>query len=331
MYASVGEVSTLTIPAVWNQAILGLTARSQRADSRFIAYWLRHFAPIAISQANVATQANLGADQVMNFPFPDLDVNQQRRIADFLDDRIALIDQIIAERQRHSTLVDDLLAAQRARQFENAEAQEWPQVRLAALCSFFSDGDWIESPYITDEGIRLIQTGNIGVGTYREQGFRYISEETFDELRCTAVIPGDVLISRLAGPVARACLCPDMGRMIASVDVTIARPTTALDPEYLVQFLSSPKHLADATEAARGSTMQRVSRSQLGSFRIPVAPLDRQRAIASELYQCARDADQLRTSLDKSCTLLEEYKQSLITAAVTGELDVTTASTTIPE
>ena len=68
----------------------------------------------------------------------------------------------------------------------------------------FVDGDWIESPYITSDGIRLIQTGNIGIGEYREKGFRYISERTFAALRCTEFQPGDVLICRLGEPVARA-------------------------------------------------------------------------------------------------------------------------------
>src|SRR5690242_4408534 len=72
----------------------------------------------------------------------------------------------------------------------------------------FVDGDWIETPYITDEGLRLIQTGNIGVGSYKEQGFRYISPQTFLELGCTEVHPNDVLICRLAEPVGRACLAP---------------------------------------------------------------------------------------------------------------------------
>ncbi len=40
----------------------------------------------------------------------------------------------------------------------------------------FVDGDWIEAPFITDEGIRLIQTGNVGIGRYREQGYRYVSD-----------------------------------------------------------------------------------------------------------------------------------------------------------
>ena len=32
----------------------------------------------------------------------------------------------------------------------------------------FVDGDWIESPYITDNGYRLVQTGNVGIGKYKE-------------------------------------------------------------------------------------------------------------------------------------------------------------------
>ncbi|MCE2451319.1 MAG: restriction endonuclease subunit S, partial [Nitrospinae bacterium] len=70
----------------------------------------------------------------------------------------------------------------------------------------FVDGDWIESPYITSDGIRLIQTGNIGEGEYKEKGFRYISEETFKHFGCTEIEPGDILICRLGEPVARACL-----------------------------------------------------------------------------------------------------------------------------
>ena len=95
----------------------------------------------------------------------------------------------------------------------------------------FTDGDWIESPYIRDQGIRLIQTGNIGVGEYREQGFRYINEETFRDFGCTEVVPGDVLICRLADPVGRACRAPDLGgRMITSVDVCILKPGAMLMP-----------------------------------------------------------------------------------------------------
>src|SRR5207237_1224407 len=120
-----------------------------------------------------------------------------------------------------------------------------PLKRLADHAGgLFTDGDWIESPFITDEGVRLVQTGNIGIGLYKEQGFRYVSEETFVSLRCTEVRSDDVLICRLADPVGRACLAPDLGcKMIASVDVAILRPSSEHDRRFLTYYLSSDSYL----------------------------------------------------------------------------------------
>lgn len=104
----------------------------------------------------------------------------------------------------------------------------------------FTDGDWIESPYITDTGVRLIQTGNVGVGEYREQGYRYVSAETFEELKCSEVMPNDVLICRLAEPVGRACMAPDLGvRMITAVDNCILKPSSTNDARFIVYELSA--------------------------------------------------------------------------------------------
>jgi type I restriction enzyme S subunit len=52
----------------------------------------------------------------------------------------------------------------------------------------FDDGDWIESEHITDDGIRFVQTGNIGVGKFIEkEDKKYIFEASFDLLRCKEI------------------------------------------------------------------------------------------------------------------------------------------------
>ena len=72
-------------------------------------------------------------------------------------------------------------------------------MRLEEICTVFTDGDWIESKDQSDDGIRLVQTGNIGEGIYLEKEARakYISEETFEKLKCTEIFPGDILVSGL--------------------------------------------------------------------------------------------------------------------------------------
>lgn len=104
-------------------------------------------------------------------------------------------------------------------------------MRLEDICTVFTDGDWIESKDQSESGIRLVQTGNIGEGTYLEKEARakYISEGTFDKLKCTEIFSGDILVSRLPEPVGRACIVPEKAeRMITAVDCTICRPNESL-------------------------------------------------------------------------------------------------------
>lgn len=59
----------------------------------------------------------------------------------------------------------------------------WPLEKLDSLCEVFTDGNWIESKNQSREGIRLIQTGNIGEGEFKDRRdkARFISENTFNE------------------------------------------------------------------------------------------------------------------------------------------------------
>ena len=185
----------------------------------------------------------------------------------------------------------------------------------------FVDGDWIESPFIRSEGIRLIQTGNIGTGSYREKGFRYIDENTFNEFGCTEFQPNDVLICRLGEPVGRACLAPRLGvRMITSVDVCILKPREDVVGAYVVYAMSSPQYLGWVDSLVRGSTRDRVSRSMLGSFPIPLPPRSEQVAIVQFLDHADARIRRYIRAKQKLIKLLEEEKQAIIHSAVTRGL-----------
>ena len=185
----------------------------------------------------------------------------------------------------------------------------------------FTDGDWIESPHIVAEGVRLIQTGNIGVGCYREQGFRYVSEDTFYQLGCTEVTTGDVLICRLAGPVGRACVAPALdSRMITSVDVCILKLRSGIDARFIVYALSSAGYLGFMDSVCRGGTRDRVSRSFLSSVRLPVPSLSEQTIIVSVLDRKTAQIDVLVSEQQQLIKLLDEKRRSIISHAVTRGL-----------
>jgi type I restriction enzyme S subunit len=163
----------------------------------------------------------------------------------------------------------------------------WSIGAIKDLADYFIDGDWIEAPFIKDSGIRLIQTGNVGIGSFLDKPHsqRFISNQTFGILRCKPVRAGDILICRLADPVGRACIVPDfIGPAITAVDCTIFRPNLKLlDPRFGVHWFSSQQHLRVASDRSGGSTRKRISRRNLGSLLVPLPSIGEQRTITDAL------------------------------------------------
>ena len=135
---------------------------------------------------------------------------------------------------------------------------------IKSISTLIVDGDWIESKDQASEGIRLVQTGNVGIGEYLDKPSRakYISEETFARLKCTELACGDVLISRLPDPIGRACRVPNnLGRAITAVDCTIIRLNSdKCDAEYFVQYTQSELYQNRLSQFFAGSTRTRISR-----------------------------------------------------------------------
>jgi type I restriction enzyme, S subunit len=204
-----------------------------------------------------------------------------------------------------------------------AHFQKLPIIAIARKNGgVFIDGDWIESKDISDSGIRYLTTGNVGLGEFRYQGSGYITEGTFSKLRCTEVLPGDILVSRLNVPIGRACLVPDLGeRMVTSVDNVIIRPCAEFNRKFLVYLFSTKHHLEMMTNLARGTTMLRISRSALGRFRVQVPPQKEQIEIANFLDNEIGLIDSLTEKKNRFIALLKEKRVAVITHAVTKGID----------
>lgn len=192
----------------------------------------------------------------------------------------------------------------------------WKITLLKDACKVFADGDWIESKDQSSDGIRLVQTGNIGFGYFRdkEDKSRYISEETFFRLKCTEILPGDLLVSRLPDPVGKSCIIPEINsRMITGVDCTIIRPNDNLSSEFLCYYQMSNQYLNDVQSGVSGATRQRISRKNLGLIEIPIPPLTEQQSIVAILDEAfaaiAKAKANAEQNLKNAKELLESYLQ----------------------
>lgn len=180
--------------------------------------------------------------------------------------------------------------------------QNWEYKKLGDVVSFVADGDWIESRHQSENGFRLIQTGNVGNGFFKAKDDKphYISEETFKELGCTEIFEGDCLVSRLPDPIGRACIIPNVGvRMITAVDCTIIRFKDSFFSKFFVYYTRSKHYKKEIEKKTTGSTRKRISRKNLESVSIPIPPLAEQQRIVGEL-------DLLTGIIDKQNAQLKE-------------------------
>jgi type I restriction enzyme S subunit len=267
--------------------------------------------------------AHLTKENLLRVPIPVPTQAEQEAMASALDDvdhLITILEQLIAKKQaiKHGMMRELLTGKTRLPGFK----EPWSNVPLIELANgrrdLFNDGDWIETPHIAATGNRLLQTGNIGVGRLTDAGKRrYISDESFEKLRCKEVVPGDILICRLAAPAGRACLVPEIGerRMLTSVDVTIFRPDeTKADRRYLVAVMSTPWWLKEVAERSAGSTRTRIARSEMGRIQVSLPT----RAEQSRIADVISDADSEVDALYARLALAEAVKQGMMQALLTG-------------
>ena len=173
------------------------------------------------------------------------------------------------------------------------------RVELSSLCETFIDGDWIEAKDQAEDGIRLIQTGNVGVGVFKDKGdkARYISEDTFKRLNCTEVKNGDILVSRLPDPVGRACIIPEgLGKTITAVDCTIIRLADKILSKFFIAFTNTPDYAMQIKKVLSGTTRLRVSRANLGKIQVPLPAIQKQ----IEFVSIAEQADKSKFTRLKS-------------------------------
>ena len=178
----------------------------------------------------------------------------------------------------------------------------WEIKPFSEICYSIEDGDWIEKKDQSDSGIRLVQTGNVGVGQYRDKSdkSKFISEETFKRLKCTEIVAGDVLISRLPDPVGRACILPPLKtKCITAVDCSILKlKPNEIVPSWFIYYTQSEAYFSSVRAECSGTTRDRITRKKLSIITIPIPSLYEQQRIVDILDKEFEKIDRLKSNAE---------------------------------
>jgi type I restriction enzyme S subunit len=206
-------------------------------------------------------------------------------------------------------------------------AWQWKTIRdLVGNDGVFVDGDWIESKDQDPSGdVRLIQLADVGDGVYRDKSDRFMTRQRADQLRCTFLMQGDVLIARMPDPLGRACVFPgDEKSAVTVVDVAIVRSTNGtFDHRWLVYFLNAYPFRSAVEALQAGSTRKRISRGNLATIPLPVPPLLEQHQIVAEIDKQFTRLDAGIAALQRVQANLKRYRATVLKSACEGRLTLT--------
>lgn len=354
-----GSLATVGASAVWHGDLDGVTCfqntllrlrpRDGRTDGRFLGWWARsahgsgRFASIA-SGANIY---HLSAQRVRALPLDLPSVEEQWRIADFLDAETTRMSRLAkTHRQTVETLHERRRAAieQFVTGLEHRDRRSsglpwveslprhWETVKLTLLARMGSGHTPSRSrPELwVDPKIPWITTGE--VGQVRDDRLEDITS-TRECVSAAGIAksgaelhPADtVVLCRTASAGFSGVMGVDMA---TSQDFVTWTCGTRLCPYYLLWCLRAmrPDLLG---RLATGSTHKTIYVPDLQALRVPVPPMGEQHAIVDAIRESNSRIDQLVDAIDHQLDLLTERQHALITAAVTGIFDVAAGKTSL--
>ncbi|OSP25917.1 hypothetical protein B7767_41945 [Streptomyces sp. 13-12-16] len=296
-----------------------------RLEPRYLLHALRGMAPDLKRVATGSTHKTIYMPDIeqLRVPLPPLD--EQRRIAGFLDAETARIDNLASLRSRQLRLIEERRGSSLNAAFSR---HGYAPTRLKYLLSSRPRYGVLVPQFIEGEGVRFIRVNDLLDLPGRSATLRTIPEELSAQYARTITRTGDVLLS-VVGTMGRSAIVPpdlegaNIARAVASL-----RPRPNVSAELISAWLTTPDFLRQATDATSSDTAQpTLGMEDLSNFRLfwPTSSVD-QADLLHTVQATQRNFSSLASAFHRQSLLLAERRQALITAAVTGQLDVTTAS-----
>lgn len=305
----------------------------------YIAYCL--LSKAALDQVDLAktraAQPHLNAEDLGEVRISLPPIDEQRRIADFLDAETARIDALVEQKRRVVALIEERVQALVNKVTPGAMVSGvdgrpigitgMQCVRLGAIAEVHggftmdagrdTSGDSVTLPYLR---VANVQDGALALDDVKEVTLpRALAK------RCT-LRRGDVLMTEGGDPdkLGRGTVWPgDIELCLHQNAIFAVRPNPQLLPEYLA-LVTRTRYARAYFEmtASKATGIAHTSTTKITSFRVPMRTIADQRDVILDIQEALARIDALRAPAERQLALLAERKQALITAAVTGGITV---------
>lgn len=294
-------------------------------NSRFLNYLFRSLPYTALftklSRGVRPSQIEIDNDGLQVLPVVLPEHRKQHLIADHLDRETSRFEALIAKKRR---MIELLLEHESALTDELVWRTPYPQVPLKRLVpedrkimyGIVLPGENMES------GVLLVKGGDVKPGRLRPDLLSRTDVEIERRYVRSRLKAGDLLFAIRGGIGDVEITPPTISGANITQDVARISPGPQVDPSWLLYALRSTSTQRDVLRRITGATIRGINIEELERIQLPLPPLSVQREVVEHLQRKLTPSELIRNRLRRQADLLTEHRQALITAAVTGELEL---------
>ena len=286
------------------------------------------------------TVKHLSSGQVRNIrvAFPPTQEERQAIIS-FLDSETSKIDALVAEQERLMVLLKEKRQAVISHAVTEgldpnvpmkASAVEWlgnvPAAWNVKRLKYIAAGVTVgvvvmPSQYYAEEGIPALRSLNVREMAISMDDVVYFDRASNEMLSKSMLHTDDLVVVRTGKPGTTAVIGPELDGANC-IDLILIRRSPHFVSRFVAYVMNSEVCRVQYEAGAEGAIQQHFNIETAGNLRMPVPPLDEQEAIVAFLDAKIGTLDALTAEAERAINLLGERRAALISAAVTGKIDV---------
>ena len=324
-----------------------LVMRPVDVEPRFLRYvflW-RYFVEEVDASTAGSRMPRAEWDLVGNIPVPVPELSMQSVIANYLDRETARLDALVATKERVLALLSEKRRALITRTVTcgldpdatlrdsgipwlGASPAHWEIWKLGHSASVGngSTPNRGNGAYWTDGTIPWLNSSVVNE-TEAKKADQFVTDLALRECHLPLVRSGSVLVAITGqGKTRGQAVVLSFNATINQHLAYISPDHSRLDPWFLRWTLFSAYGFLRSISDDTGGTKGALTCEDIASVRVPIPPIDEQRAIVAHIANETSKLDELRTATERTMALLKERRAALIAGAVTGRIDIRATS-----
>lgn len=268
-------------------------------------------------------------------PFPPLE--DQKVIAAFLDQQTAKLDQLVEKKQRLIHLLQEKRQALITQAVTKGLDPNVPMKdsgikwlgevpahwRIEKLkYHVYLNPETLSENTDPEQELLYIEIGNVSSYGEISDATYYLFKNAPSRAR-RKVRSGDVIISTVRTYLKAITYIKDAPEnLVVSTGFAVLRAKDQLLNSFLGKYVRNEGFINEIVARSVGVSYPAINASELIELWVVIPPIEEQRAIVDWLNSRLSNIDKIITNIEKQIATIQEYRQALITAAVTGQIDV---------